>query len=219
MNTKIFGLACAVFVSGVMGCTASGEEDATLEVGVASESSALQAEPATPDPATAAAPSAHPSAHVRIKVKEIRVHIAGSGGGGHGQGAGKPAAADDDSDGDGKSGGNGWTTVFSGDRTIELDRTVSIDSLLGSAHAKAGKVTQIRLILDGQATLVDGGKETPLACGSCDTSGLKIIPKGDVRLESGRHHHFVLAFDLEKSLVDEGGQLRLKPVLRLAQGK
>ena len=80
-------------------------------------------------------------------------------------------------------------------------------------------MTQVRLILDGQATLVEAGVETPIACGSCDTSGLKIIPKGDVRLESGGHHHFVVAFDIDKSLISEGGQLRLKPVLRLAQGK
>jgi hypothetical protein len=33
---------------------------------------------------------------------------------------------------------------------------------------------------------------------------------------AGAHHHFVIAFDLDRSIVDEGGELRLKPVLRLA---
>jgi hypothetical protein len=35
-------------------------------------------------------------------------------------------------------------------------------------------------------------------------------------VSGGAHHHFVIAFDLDRSIVDEGGELRLKPVLRLA---
>ena len=220
MNTKLIGVALSsVIIAGAVSGCAAGTEDATVDVGVASESAALQAAgvPAGPD----AGPGSSAGAHVRIKVKAIRVHVAGDDGAGHGPSAGKGAsAASDDTaaDGDGQGGGDGWVTVFTGDRTIELDRTVSLDAILGSAHAKAGKLTQVRLILDGQATLVDAGVETPIACGSCDTSGLKIIPRGKARLEAGGHHHFVIAFDIDKSLIDEGGQLRLKPVLHLALG-
>ena len=218
MNTKLLAFSL-VWLLGVSasGCAAS-TEDATIEVGVASESSALQAEaPATPDPgATAAETSAAPAgARVRLRVKEVRVHVAGDDDGAKGNGNGNGAKADDATD-DGKSGGNGWVTIFTGDRTIELNHDVALDSLLGSARARAGRLTQVRLVLDGQATLVDGTTETPIACGSCETSGLKIIPKGNTRLESGGTHHFVIAFDIAKSIVDEGGQLRLKPVLRLA---
>jgi hypothetical protein len=221
MNKKLLGLVClsVLGASVLSGCAAS-TEDATVDVGVASESSALQAAdvPVGPD----AGPGTRASAHVRVKVKEIRIHVAGnddSKGAGQ-QAADKAAAtATDDAEGDGKDGGNGWVTVFTGDRTLDLDGAASLDAILGSGHAKAGKLTQVRLILDGQAVLVDAGAETPLACGSCDTSGLKIIPKGNARLEAGGHHHFVIAFDVAKSLVDEGGELRLKPVLRLALGK
>lgn len=218
MNTKLMGVAFASVLASAVSACATSTEDATVEMGVASESSALQTAdiPAGPD----AGPGAHPSAHVRIKVKAIRVHVAGSDdakGQAHGNGA--AAGTDDDTaSGDGKDGGNGWVTVFSGERTLQLDRTATLDSILGSAHAKPGKITQVRLILDGQAVLVEGAAETPIACGSCDTTGLKVIPRGDARLESGGRHHFVIAFDIDKSLVDEGGQLRLKPVLRLARG-
>ena len=214
MNTKHVGLGLLsmLLAAAATGCAAS--EDATIDVGVASESSALQTAdvPAGPD----AGPGTRASAHVRVKVKEIRIHVAGDGGGNGAAKSGGPNA--DETADDGKAGGNGWVTVFTGDRTIDLDRSVTLDSILGSAHASAGKLTQVRLVLDGQATLVDGGTERPIACASCDTSGLKILPKGSARLESGGHHHFVIAFDIDKSIVEEAGELRLKPVLRLAQG-
>ncbi len=218
MNRKLIGLALASVLGCATSACATSTEDATVELGVASESSALQAADGTAAPEAGAA--AHPSAHVRITVKEIRLHVAGSDDGSKGNSAGKGAAANDDdaADGDGKDSGNGWVTVFSGDRTIELDHTATLDSILGSAHAKPGKITQLRLVLDGQAVLVEGAVETPIACASCDTSGLKIIPRGDARLESGGHHHFVIAFDIDKSIVDEAGQVRMKPVLRIAQG-
>lgn len=231
MAKKIAALA---FVSSLSfaftGCTADAADDATIEVGVGSVSSALQADgPAASDGGAASTTisDSHASARVRIKVKEIRVHIAGTDvdkNPGAVKGAVKPVGSPegtpdvDDGASDGKEGGAGWITVFKGERLIDLDRTASLDAILGSAHAKPGKLTQVRLILDGAAVLVENGVETPLACGSCDTSGLKIVPKGTTRLESGTHRRLVLAVDLGKSLVDEGGQLRLKPVLRLADG-
>ena len=218
MNKKVIGLALASFLGCAAPACTTSTEDATVEMGVASESSALQAADAPADPLGGAA--SHRSAHVRIKVKEIRLHVSGNDEPSKGNSAAKgaPANAEDSADGDGKDGGNGWVTVFSGERTIELDHTVTLDSMVGSAHARPGKITQLRLILDGAAVLVEGGVETPIACSSCDTSGLKVIPRGEARLESGGHHRFVIAFDIDKSLIDEGGQLRMKPVLRLAQG-
>lgn len=205
-------------IAAVLASGCSNEEDATVEVGVSSSSSALTASsdvPADTQVDTSGTPAAgHAAAHVRVTVRAIRVHVAGDGGDDNGS-ADKSKRPDAPADDDGT--GDGWVTVFSGEKTIELDRTTSLDSVLGSAHVKAGKVTQIRLVLDGQAVLVEGGTETPLACGSCDTSGLKVIPR-NLRLDPGERGHFLLAIDLDQSLVDEGGALRLKPVIRLARG-
>lgn len=204
------GLVSAVAVPG---CAAD-EGNATLEVGVASVSSGLTA-------ADASAQAPVSGIHVRVTVKEIRVHVAGSDGASGvkpEKGADKALAApNEDLDGDGKSGGAGWITVFRGERSLDLDG-LAVPTILGSVQVPAGKITQVRLILDGQARLVEGTNESPLACGSCDTSGLKILPKGDARLVGGTRHNYVLALDLDKSIVDEGGERRLKPVLRLTDG-
>lgn len=126
--------------------------------------------------------------HLRLHVSEIRVHVAG---------------------------GDGWATVFSGNRVVTLSANSPVQEILGSANAHAGRITQVRLLLASAPELVEGATTTELECGSCAESGLKIIPAGTLALEAGERRHVTIAFDVDRSIVDANGTLRLKPVMRL----
>ncbi len=130
----------------------------------------------------------------------------------------KPDAAkggQDDADSPVEGDGPGWVTVFSGDRVIDISAGSSLHEILGAVEVPAGRVTQIRLVLASTAQLIDGNEITDLACGSCEQSGLKIVPGGPITLEPGEREQLVLAFDVEQSVVQEGDAVRLKPVIRL----
>lgn len=213
-------VSCAVVALALQnGCAA--EDDAVIDVGVGTISQALAAEQA-PEQATestagagegASGSAASASRRLRIHVKEIRVHIAGDDG--DGEGSRGASAGHAPSAGQDRAEGPGWTTVFSGRRTIDLSETTALASVLGSANARPGRLTQVRLILDGPAELVENGQSSPVACPSCEVSGLKVINPGGGRLEGGKRHGLLLAVDVNASLVDEGGALRLRPVIRV----
>jgi hypothetical protein len=220
MSRFTFVSCAAVAFSLLSGCA---EDDAVIEVGVGTTSQALAAEqaPEQADESTAGAgagegavPGGAASAarHVRITVKEIRVHIAGDGDDEDSRGAASargPAAAEERAD------GAGWTTVFSGRRTINLSDHTALASILGSANSRPGRLTQVRLVLDGAAELVENGQSSALACPSCEVSGLKVINPGGERLEGGKRHGLLLAFDANTSIVDQAGTPILRPVIRI----
>jgi len=81
----------------------------------------------------------------------------------------------------------------------------------------AGRVTQVRLVLDGNVTLVVDGVAQTLRCPSCSESGLKIVTEGDVTVAPGGHLHLDLEFDLDASLTLDGGALILRPTVKLQQ--
>jgi hypothetical protein len=205
MNSATRWLSCALSLSLSLFACAS-EETATLEVEVGTTSQALAAEaPREAEEATGDGAEAVVAArHLRVVVREIRVHVAAQGGG----------------DAEEGEGGAGWTTVFAGERTIDLDSASSLGEILGSAEVPAGRLTQLRLVLDGAASLVDAdGTERAMACPSCDTSGLKIFPTQgaarEARLGEGAAHRARIAVDTNLSVIEDGEQLLLRPVVRL----
>lgn len=186
-----FGLLLAC----VSACT---EDEATVEIGVVAQPLASVA---TTPPAGS---ESHAASRLRVRVREIRVHVAAVGEGRDTDEADAPA---------------GFRTVFTGDRIIELSNASSVAELLGDASVPAGRLTQIRLVLDGAATAIDeAGAESALTCPSCDTSGLKIILRGGIRLEGGERRRLDVALDTARSIaIAADGQRSLVPVIGLAR--
>jgi len=109
---------------------------------------------------------------------------------------------------------SGWTTldVESGVYNI-LELTNGLDTLLASAELPAGRVSQIRLILGDNNSLVIDGETKPLSTPSAQQSGLKL--NLNAVLTEGITYTITLDFDAARSIVTTGnGTYILKPVIR-----
>jgi hypothetical protein len=88
-----------------------------------------------------------------------------------------------------------------------------IDTLLVTAPVPAGTVSQIRLILGNNNSIVVNGTSYPLNTPSAQESGLKL--NLHETLTAGGAYTFWLDFDAAKSILQTGnGQYKLKPVIR-----
>lgn len=94
-----------------------------------------------------------------------------------------------------------------------LDFSNGADTLLAEANVPAGKVSQIRLVLGENNSVVVDGTSYPMSTPSAQESGLKLNLKET--LEAGGSYTFWLDFDAGKSIVQTGnGGYKLKPVIR-----
>ena len=94
-----------------------------------------------------------------------------------------------------------------------LELTAGVNVLLFNDEVPAGNISQIRLILGDENTIVVEGQTLPLATPSSQQSGLKI--QVNEALEPGILYEFMLDFDVDKSIVAQGnGGYSLKPVIR-----
>lgn len=94
-----------------------------------------------------------------------------------------------------------------------LELTGGVSVLLADNEVPAGNISQIRLILGDENTVVVKGDTLPLATPSAQQSGLKI--QVNEELEAGIFYEFTLDFDVEESIVVQGnGGYSLKPVIR-----
>ena len=90
-----------------------------------------------------------------------------------------------------------------------------MDTLLSSIELPAGRVSQLRLILGGNNTIVLNGStfELPLETPSAQTSGLKFNIHAD--LVGGAEYKMWVDFDCARSIVVTGNtSYKLKPVIR-----
>ena len=95
-----------------------------------------------------------------------------------------------------------------------LDFTSGIDTLMISEDMSPRTISQIRLILGENNSIVVGGIAYPLSTPSAQSSGLKL--QVHETLEPGITYAFYLDFDAEHSIVEEGnGSYSLKPVLNI----
>jgi hypothetical protein len=97
-----------------------------------------------------------------------------------------------------------------------LDLTNGKDVLLASADLPAGQISQIRLKLGNNNTLVlKDGSTVNLTTPSGQTSGLKL--QVNQELKADVTYQMLLDFDAAKSIVPRGstGQYNLKPVIRV----
>lgn len=94
-----------------------------------------------------------------------------------------------------------------------LELTGGVTVLLVDGEVPAGDISEIRLILGENNSIVVDGVETALKTPSAQQSGLKI--KINETLNDGILYEFVLDFDVDKSIVARGnGEYNLKPVIR-----
>ena len=88
-----------------------------------------------------------------------------------------------------------------------------IDTLLLNADVTPGTVSQIRLILGPNNSIVANGSTYPLNTPSAQESGLKL--NIHETLQAGKSYEIFLDFDAAKSILQTGnGQYKLKPVIR-----
>lgn len=94
-----------------------------------------------------------------------------------------------------------------------LDFRNGLDTLLLRADIPAGKISQIRLILGTNNSVVVDGKTESLNTPSAQQSGLKLNLKEE--FEAGGSYDVWIDFDAGKSIVETGnGKFQLKPVIR-----
>lgn len=88
------------------------------------------------------------------------------------------------------------------------------DTVIALGPIRNGNISQIRLILGDNNSVVVDGQTYPLATPSAQQSGLKLLLNDN--LVAGVAYSFLLDFDASESIVQEGnGNYLLKPVIRL----
>lgn len=111
---------------------------------------------------------------------------------------------------------SGWVTLDNVNAGVYdlVKLTNGIDTLLGENEIPAGKISQIRLILGDQNSVVDGEDSVEMKTPSAQQSGLKL--KVNATLEAGLAYDILLDFDAARSVVKAGnsGKYILKPVIR-----
>lgn len=109
---------------------------------------------------------------------------------------------------------SGWVTLTTNPGVYNLlDLNNGIDTLIASGNLPVGKVSQIRLILGTNNSIVKDGISYPLSTPSAQQSGLKL--NVHETLESGVEYTIWLDFDANRSIVETGnGSFILKPVIR-----
>jgi hypothetical protein len=88
-----------------------------------------------------------------------------------------------------------------------------IDTLLATGDLNAGEISQIRLVLGAENSVVVDGVSHPLSTPSAQQSGLKL--QVHKTLEAGVTYAILLDFDANQSIVEQGnGNYQLKPVIK-----
>jgi len=96
-----------------------------------------------------------------------------------------------------------------------LELTGGVSVLLADEEIPSGHITQMRLILGSENSIVVNGETHPLQTPSAQQSGLKL--NINQTLEAGVLYEFMLDFDVAESIVVQGnGGYLLKPVIRVS---
>lgn len=116
------------------------------------------------------------------------------------------------------SGGNqqsGWITLDDVNTGVYnlLDFANGIDTVLADTELSAGKISQIRLILGDNNSVVVDGENFPLSTPSAQQSGLKLNLHED--LLEGITYKVLLDFDAARSVRENANGYSLKPTIRV----
>jgi len=110
---------------------------------------------------------------------------------------------------------SGWTSLPLNRKGVYnlLDFRNGIDTVLTSQELPAGTISQIRLILGSNNSVVVNGVTLPLTTPSAQQSGLKL--NVHATLVAGIEYKLWIDFDAARSIVQTGnGSFILKPVIR-----
>lgn len=113
------------------------------------------------------------------------------------------------------SSGGGWQTLPILNPGIYnlLEYTNGLDTLILNDSLPVGTISQIRLILGSNNTIMVDSVVYPLSTPSAEQSGLKL--QIHEKLEAGVTYAITLDFDVAKSVIKTGnGTYKLKPVIR-----
>jgi len=112
----------------------------------------------------------------------------------------------------GADGGTIMLTTTSGLYNL-LDLSNGVNAILASGYIKAGKVSQVRLILGPNNTIRVDNVNYPLSTPSAMQSGLKV--QMNQTFEAGVEYTVLLDFDANQSIILKGNnEYQLKPVIR-----
>jgi|TARA_R110000782_G_scaffold251934_1_gene339585 hypothetical protein len=130
---------------------------------------------------------------VNVEVQEIQVHYANN-----------------------NNSNNGWVTLNTNTgiyNLLDLQNNVSV-VIADPQDLSIGKITQMRLILGQQNTVVTTDSIYPLKLSSQDETGLKIVTPFSI--VANKTISILVDFDAEQSIVIEGdGSFKLKPVIKI----
>lgn len=118
---------------------------------------------------------------------------------------------------EGDEDGDGWVSVGNVQAGVYdlLELTGGVTQLLADTQVEAGYVSQMRLVLGSNNTVIVDGEEKPLNTPSAQQSGLKL--QVNQNFEAGENYSFLLDFDVDQSVVEQGnGGYSLKPVIRMS---
>jgi hypothetical protein len=108
-----------------------------------------------------------------------------------------------------------WIPINTKDTIVNLlDLQNGITVLLADDVVPQGVLREVRFILGDDNTVVVNGVSYPMQTPSAETSGLKI--KIDKKLNEV-FNAFILDFDAAQSIIEENGNYKLEPVIRLTQ--
>jgi len=110
----------------------------------------------------------------------------------------------------------GWVSVAIENPGVYnlLEFSNGLDVLLGTIEVAPGTLSQMRLVLGSENSVVVEGVEYPLTIPSGSTSGLKLNLHSE--LEGGYFYRFWIDFDAARSVHMTGnGKYMLKPVIRM----
>lgn len=136
---------------------------------------------------------------VLVDVQDVMIHVEAEG------------ELEGDEDGD------GWVSVGDVQTGVYdlLELTGGVSQLLADTEVPAGFVSQMRLVLGSENSVVIDGESKPLNTPSAQQSGLKL--QINKELVAGENYAYLLDFDVDKSIVTTGnGSYNLKPVIRVS---
>lgn len=111
------------------------------------------------------------------------------------------------------NGGSGIVLNTNSDIYNLLDLTNGVNTLIATGDMEPGTISQIRLILGPNNSVVVDGVSHPLSTPSAMQSGLKL--QVHQTFEPGVSYIILLDFDANQSIVEKGnGEYQLKPVIR-----
>jgi len=112
----------------------------------------------------------------------------------------------------------GWKTLkeWTGDGLpVDLITLENVSLLLSSSELLPNKYTQLRIFLNGEASVVVEGEPNPLEIPSSANSGIKLNHPFEIM--EGMITELTIDFDAEKSVIKTGnGKYKMKPVIGLS---